>query len=73
MFAAMSALGGRFWAADVHLQADAVDGHAALLEPAHEGIDLVRLGAQPFRAVVVVDEERLGVGFVGQRERPASR
>ncbi len=50
------------------LEADAVDGDAAGLEVLDHGVDGVRLGADPVRAVVVVAELRARVGGAGGAE-----
>jgi hypothetical protein len=55
--------------AEVHLQADAVDRHVLRDEAADQLEHAVGLVAQPFRAVVVVEEECAGVGRVRDPER----
>ena len=53
---------------DVHLQADAVNRHALRAQPLHQVVDAIRFRAQPLSAVIVVKEQRLGIGLPGQAE-----
>jgi hypothetical protein len=48
----------------VHLHADAVDRHSALLEVLHHGIDCVGLRVDRFTPVVVVKQQRLRIGGI---------
>ena len=52
----------------MHLETDAVDRDSLLPEPLHQLIHAVGLSAATFGAVVVVDQERLGVGPTGEAE-----
>ena len=64
MLASLGGLVGR----DVHLKADAVNRHALRAQPLHEIVDAIRLLVQPLAAIVVVEEQRLGICLPGQAE-----
>ena len=48
----------------MHLQADAADGHALRAQVAHQVVDVVRFAVEPLAAVIVVDQQGIGVRLV---------
>ena len=49
---------------DMHLETDAVDGDAAVTKILDDGVDRVGLAVEPFSSIIVVEKERLRIGFM---------